>query len=100
MGGNNKAVLFNSRVLYPMYEHTIRVIGRGTNNTGSDKSLAQPGAIFFGTDGKVLGFCYGLENFTSGQTTTFEISGDMMSEDLDPSLVDHVEVYIQGDGLF
>lgn len=78
----------------------VSVIGRGTNNTGSDKSLAQPGAIFFGTDGKVLGFCYGLENFTSGQTTTFEISGDMMSEDLDPSLVDHVEVYIQGDGLF
>ena len=46
----------------------------------------------------MVGFCYGLESFPADQTTTFEISGDMMSEDMSSSLVDHVEVFIQGNG--
>lgn len=78
----------------------VSVIGRGTNNTGKEQSLAEPGAVFFDADGNVVGFCYGLETFPDGQTTTFEISGDMMSEDMSPSIVDHVEVYIQGNSWF
>lgn len=76
----------------------ISVIGRGTNNTEMDQSFAEPGAVFFDADGNVVGFCYGLESFPALKTTTFEISGDMMSPDMSPSLVDHVEVYIQGNG--
>ena len=76
----------------------ISVIGRGTNNTGVEQAFAEPGAVFFDADGNVVGFCYGLESFPADQTTTFEISGDMMSEDMSSSLVDHVEVFIQGNG--
>jgi len=76
----------------------VEIIGRGTNNTGTEQSFAEPGAVFFDAEGNVVGFCYGLENFPDGQTTTFEISGDMMAENMSPDLVDHVEVYIQGNG--
>jgi len=76
----------------------ISVIGRGTNNTGKEQLFAEPAAVFFDSDDKVVGFCYGLDDYQVGQTKTFEISGDMMSEDMSPSLVDHVEVYIQGNG--
>lgn len=74
----------------------VSVIGRGTNNTGEEQSLAQPGAIYFDKDNNVVGFCYGIETFPAGQTKSFEISGDMLSEDYDKSIVDHVDVYIQG----
>lgn len=74
----------------------VTVIGRGTNNTGSDQSLATPGAVFFDKDGKVMGFCYGIESFDNGQTKSFQISGDLMTEDFKSEDLDHVEVYIQG----
>lgn len=73
----------------------VSIIGRGTNNT--DKNLyGEPGAVFYDSDNNVVGFCYGLENFDAGQTKSFEISGDMMSEEYDPSIVDHVDVFMQG----
>ena len=78
----------------------VKVIGRGTNNTGQEQSLAEPGAVFFDKDNNVVGFCYGIETFPAGQTKSFEISGDMLSEDYDKSIVDHVEVYIQGSSLW
>ncbi|WP_197029515.1 hypothetical protein [Butyrivibrio sp. AE3004] len=74
----------------------IKVIGRGTNNTDKDHSLAEPGAVFFDSDGNVMGFCYGIESFDAGQTKAFEISGDILSRDYDPKKVSRVEVYIQG----
>ena len=78
----------------------VNVIGRGTNNTGEEQSLAEPGAVFFDKDNNVVGFCFGMETFPAGQTKSFEISGDMLSEDYDKSIVDHVEVYIQGSSLW
>ena len=73
----------------------VSIIGRGTNNT--DKNLyGEPGAVFYDNDNNVVGFCYGLESFDAGQTKSFEISGDMMSEEYDPSIVDHVDVFMQG----
>lgn len=78
----------------------VKVIGRGTNNTGQEQSLAEPGAVFFDKDNNVVGFCYGIETFPAGQTKSFEISGDVLSEDYDKSIVDHVEVYIQGSSLW
>lgn len=78
----------------------VSVIGRGTNNTGEEKSLVEPGAVFFDKDNNVIGFCYGLETFPAGQTKSFEISGDLLSEDYDKSALDHVEVYIQGCSLW
>ncbi len=78
----------------------VSVIGRGTNNTGEEKSLVEPGAVFFDKDNNVIGFCYGLETFPAGQTKSFEISGDLLSDDYDKSALDHVEVYIQGCSLW
>lgn len=78
----------------------VTVIGRGTNNSGKDQSLAEPGAVFFDKDGKVMGFCYGIESFDNGQTKSFKISGDLLSEDFNKEDLDHVEVYIQGDAWF
>ena len=78
----------------------VSVIGRGTNNTGEEKTLVEPGAIFFDKDNNVIGFCYGLETFPAGQTKSFEISGDLLSEDYDQNTLDHVEVYIQGCSLW
>ena len=75
---------------------TVKVIGRGTNNTDSAREYAEPGAVFFGKDGSIMGFCYGWESFDIGQTKSFEISGEMMSEDCKEEDLDHVEVYIQG----
>ena len=73
----------------------VSIIGRGTNNT--DKNLyGEPGAVFYDSDNNVVGFCYSLESFDAGQTKSFEISGDMMSEEYDPSIVDHVDVFMQG----
>lgn len=73
----------------------VSIIGRGTNNT--DKNLyGEPGAVFYDSDNNVVGFCYGLESFDAGQTKSFEISGSMMSEEYDPSIVDHVDVFMQG----
>ena len=73
----------------------VSIIGRGTNNT--DKNLyGEPSAVFYDSDNNVVGFCYGLESFDAGQTKSFEISGDMMSEEYDPSIVDHVDVFMQG----
>lgn len=73
----------------------IKIIGRGENT--SDKYLsAEPGAVFYDVNNNVVGFCYGLEDFDAGEKKTFEISGDMLSEEYDPSIVDHVEVFIQG----
>ena len=73
----------------------VSIIGRGTNNT--DKNLyGEPGAVFYDSDNNVVGFCYSLESFDAGQTKSFEISGDMMSEQYDPSIVDHVDVFMQG----
>lgn len=74
----------------------IEVTARGTNNTGRDHDLALPGAVFFDKDNRVVGFCYGVEGFLDGQAKAFDISGDLMSEDYNPGIVDHVEVYIQG----
>ena len=74
----------------------LKVTARGTNNTGKDQDLAEPGAIYFDKDNKVIGFCYGLESFANGQKKAFDISGDMLSEEYSASDVDHVEVYIQG----
>ncbi len=78
----------------------VSVIGRGTNNTGEEKSLVEPGAVFFDKDNNVIGFCYGIETFPAGQTKSFEISGDLLSDDYDKSALDHVEVYIQGCSLW
>ena len=73
----------------------VSIIGRGTNNT--DKNLyGEPGAVFYDSDNNVVGFCYSLESFDAGQTKSFEISGNMMSEEYDPSIVDHVDVFMQG----
>ena len=73
----------------------VSIIGRGTNNT--DKNLyGEPGAVFYDSDNNVVGFCYSLESFDAGQTKSFEISGDMMSEEYDPSIVDHVDAFMQG----
>lgn len=74
----------------------ITITARGRNNTGEQKNLVEPGGIFFGKDGKAVGFCYGMESFEAGQTKSFEISGDLMSSDYDTSMVDHVEVFAQG----
>lgn len=74
----------------------IAVTARGTNNTGRDESFAQLGAVFFDKDDNVVGFCYGFEDFANGQSKAFEISGDMMSEKYTADMVDHVEVYAQG----
>lgn len=74
----------------------IKVIGRGSNNTNESHSLAEPGAIFFDSNDKVMGFCYGIESFDAGQTKAFEIQGDLLSDDYDPKDVSRVEVYIQG----
>lgn len=74
----------------------IAVTARGTNNTGRDESFAQVGAVFFDKDNKVVGFCYGFEDFANGQSKAFEISGDMMSEEYTVDMVDYVEVYAQG----
>ena len=78
----------------------ISVIGRGTNNTGKDIAYAKPSAVFFDKNDEVIGFCYGLESFGAGQTKSFEISGDVASNDIDPEKVDHVEVFIQGRSKF
>ena len=73
----------------------VSIIGRGTNST--DKNLyGEPGAVFYDSDNNVVGFCYGLESFDAGQTKSFEISGSMISEEYDPSIVDHVDVFMQG----
>ncbi|MBO5624133.1 MAG: hypothetical protein J5959_21175 [Butyrivibrio sp.] len=74
----------------------IKVIGRGANNTSDSHSFAKPGAIFFDSNDKVMGFCYGLESFDAGQTKAFEIQGDLLSGDYNPKNVSRVEVYIQG----
>ena len=73
----------------------VSIIGRGTNNTNIN-AYGEPGAVFYDSTNKVVGFCYGLEGFDAGQTKSFEIYGDMMSKDYDPSIVDHVEVFMQG----
>lgn len=78
----------------------VKVTARGTNKTGEDRAFTNIGAVFYDKDDKVVGFCYGYENFPNGKGTAFEISGDVMSEDYDPDIVDHVEVFIQGNDLF
>lgn len=78
----------------------VKVIGRGTNNSGRNLSLAGVGAVLFNKEGKVIGFGLGIESFDNGQTKSFELSGDMMSENTNEADVDHVEVYIQGDSWF
>lgn len=75
----------------------VTVIGRGTNNTGKNLYNAEPSAVFFDKNNKPIGFCYGLESFDKGQRKTFEIAGDLISDEFDASDVDHVEVYIQDD---
>ncbi len=45
---------------------------------------------------KVIGFGYGFESFGAGRTKSFELYGDLMSDNYEYSSVDHVEVYIQG----
>ncbi|MDO5132858.1 MAG: hypothetical protein Q4D81_07735, partial [Eubacteriales bacterium] len=77
----------------------ISIIGRGTNNTEKDL-YGDPGAVFFDSENNVVGFCYGMESFEAGKTKSFEISGDMMSDEYDPSIVDHVEVFIQGESYY
>lgn len=73
----------------------IVVTAQGTNNT--DKKLSgKPGAVFYDKDDKVVGFCYGLDSYEANQTKSFQIFGDMMSDEYDPSIVDHVEVFLQG----
>lgn len=78
------------------WSNWITVTARGTNNSGRDISFATPGAIFFDKNDKVVGFCYGVESFASGETKSFEISGDLMSSDIKPSDVDHVQVWCVG----
>ncbi len=78
----------------------ISIIGRATNNTNKDQSFVKPAAVYFDKNNKIVGFCYGMESFAAGQTKSFEISGDMISEEYDPDIVDHVEVYVQGGSLY
>jgi len=78
----------------------VEVIARGTNNTDREHSFAKIGAVFFDKDNNVVGFCYGFEGFQAGQSKAFEISGDLMSRDYNPGIVDRVEVYAQGYELF
>ena len=75
----------------------VNVIGRGTNNGDSDIFGTLPCAIYYGKNDEVLGFCYGVESFDSGETKSFEISGSMLTYDTKFSDIDHVVVYIQGD---
>ena len=77
-------------------DHNVKVIGRGTNNTGKNLTWVQVGAVFFDKNDTVIGFCYGTEDFPDGKTTTFSISGDTMSPQINASEVDHVKVFIQG----
>ena len=78
----------------------VNVVARGTNNTDKDISFARPGAVMFDKDDKVVGFCYTLESFDKGKTKSFEVSGDLLSDDYDPSCVVKVEVFAQGDSWF
>lgn len=74
----------------------LKVIGRGNN--ASDREVhAEPGAIFFDASGKVVGCCYGLETFPANSIQSYDISGDMMSFNMNASSVARVEVFIQGD---
>jgi len=75
----------------------VDVTCRAINNGSSDVSWSNPGAVFYDADGKVVGFCYGVESFAAGQQTTFNISGDLMAYKDDPKKVDSVKVFIQGD---
>lgn len=70
------------------------------NNSGMDITMANPGAVFFDEEGKAIGFCYGVESFSVNEEKTFNISGDMMAEGMDPSKVTSVQVFIQGDNSF
>lgn len=73
----------------------VKIVGRATNNTGSDKSLQKISAVIYDKDDNVVGFCMGYESLPAGQTIPFEISGELMSSELDTSLADHAEVYIR-----
>lgn len=77
-------------------DHNVEVIGRGTNNTGKNLTWVEVGAVFYDKNDKVLGFCYGPQDFPDGKTTTFSISGDTMSPEVKVSEIDHVQVFIQG----
>ncbi|MBR1476440.1 MAG: hypothetical protein IJ608_00565 [Lachnospiraceae bacterium] len=79
------------------YGLDISVIGRGTNNTEKNIELATPSAVFYNSEDEVMGFCYGIESFSAGQTKSFEISGDLLTENMNTSDVATVKVYIQGD---
>jgi len=81
--------------LYP-----LSVVGRGTNNSDRDVDLAKIGVISYDKDGKVIGLGYTFESFAAGQTKAFEYSGNLMSSDYSGSMVDSVEVYIQGEHWF
>lgn len=82
------------------YGDNVKVIGRGTNNSDENHLLAEPGAVLFDSEGKIIGFCWTVESFDAGQTKSFEITGDLMSSDFSVNDVDHVEVYIQGNEWF
>ena len=73
----------------------IKIVGRATNETGNDKNFKEISAVIYDKDSNVVGFCTGYESFPAGQTIPFEISGELMSRELDTSLADHAEVYIR-----
>ncbi len=74
----------------------IKIIGRGTNNTGKDHDFVEISAVLFDENDAVVGFGSGYDSFEADKTKSFEIYGEMLSDDDDPSIVDHVEVLIQG----
>ncbi len=74
----------------------IKIIGRGTHNPGEDQDFVTINAVLFDNNDKVIGFGYGFESFEAGRTKSFELYGDLMSDNYEYSSVDHVEVYIQG----
>ncbi len=78
----------------------VEITCKAKNNTPSDITFAEPGAVYYDADGEVVGFCYGVESFSPGQEKTFNISGSMLTYGMDEKIVDSVEVFIQGDNSF
>ena len=76
----------------------ITITGRGNNTTNSDEDFAITSAMFYDKNGKVVGCCYGSNEYPANSITPFSISGDLMSYDMKASSVAKVEVFIQGEG--
>ena len=75
----------------------LEVTVKAKNSSSNKISFAQPGAVFYGKNGEVLGFCYTLESFEAGETKTFTMSGSLLTDGIDASKVTDVKIYMQGD---